>query len=1500
MKSNAIFKDVPGIQDDVDVDTFDVNNVSQSQRTSSYRDSVERTWLSFQAASPREISSGQPVRQNREFTFSPSLDDEVDDLTSDNPKSLDLTRRKVRLLALHGARSNKEVTALQLNNLGISEQHFDIVHVEGNIPAEPDVSIATFTARPCYSWLDDDDDSSLLRAVASVIEAIDKNGPFDAIYGFSQGAVIATFVMQLASDETLRDRLADFMGIQAGNAIRTSLTSLRKSIFDASKPAISTNKRRKSSLDTSKPAISTNKNVDDVENATEFPTFAFAILVCADLSTDQIEEHFSDEIETKLTTHSLHIIGIDDPAKTFSETVALRFSNNLATRSVLYMPSGHNVPRTMRTNRSIRAKISIFFAQVQHNTGSVIPEFQWNDISAVSKLAVHEDVQVAIVRTMMPQTFQSATVQALLKSAPPSAPLLRTAGDVEGNVTTYGQMLAFLSAGGVGDLRRVGVQPGEVVVYVVDGASALGAVSLLAVGAQTAAAPLIASTSQSDALAALKQFEAKHVIFFDGMSAKGIEAAVEEFNQNGRHVGVHRATMLGNSQPGLFTLESSPSYAEIEDASHALCNLESDTFLLLRTSGTTSAPKGVPLKHGQVVRNGMILASTIGLNSQDICCSAMPLHHIGGISASVLCSIAVGASLNCIHKFNPLTFVETLSTEPKPTWYSAVPTIHNAVVAHLIDNAKDYAVVDGVWSGHNLRMIRSGAAALLANDADALDKMFGVPLYMTYSMSEQMPISQPPFGMQDQRIVKPGTVGVPVATSMALVGADLTALPRGTPGQVAISGKNALGSYLRNAEADRKNFFILSTPLPQFEQAVEMTERFFLTGDMGTMDEDGFIKITGRMKEIIKRGGEQVSPYEVEEVLVTHDWVRLSIVFPVQSTIFGEEVGAAIVLSPTAPSDLSLEELIRTLKSHAVVNGLVGSKHPSVWQIVQDADLPKTKSNKYKRGDTAEALGLTRIVTVKPAPTRPKVDFRVLDGFRFYLSAMVMFMHFGTDDSWGRVAKLRNFPWHVHLFFTLAGFTLAIVMPPPPQKALTYWSARLKLLYPVYLFALGLALLNLLLVCRPSTMGEEFHWSPLPGDANRTDLFCEPTPAISSYWGSLIGTVVVHVFALIATPLWPVSWFLGFYFFFMSFLFLFLMLFPAVYRSLFKIRGKKLQLLGWMVVCHTLNFAGLIITWFVLRDGPGYSDTNATAYDREYTNAAALSSYFFPPLWFGNFAAGIIAAFMMDAYRPDTHKDMYIWGIVADACTLVFVIVSAVYMFDDRSSLRPAEANDPNDTAVVNRYWSAISGRMTAPLTTLWLVALSLGHGLTARLCRTRFLVEWLAPASYGCFLFHQVIGQWYFLATRGVWWYWWGNRKSFYWFSPKPLPVEWYEHFLLVLLTVAFASFVTTHIMPFLGRALNVLRSIFVKSEDFDDETPTDVVVIEIVSKMAGVQPLLSWSIEECGMASIGAPVLVEKLHSKYPVITLTVRSLLEVETLQELVDLVQTQRDHDNKHHV
>ena len=125
----------------------------------------------------------------------------------------------------------------------------------------------------------------------------------------------------------------------------------------------------------------------------------------------------------------------------------------------------------------------------------------------------------------------------------------------------------------------------------------------------------------------------------------------------------------------------------------------------------------------------------------------------------------------CDELFNPEKMVEALQSDPKPTWYSSVPTIHNATVAFLLDNADKYGVKDGVWEGHGLRMIRSGAAALLAPDGAALGKMYGTPIFPTYSMSEQMPISQPPYGMLDQLNDKPGSVGVPVAATCAIVSA---------------------------------------------------------------------------------------------------------------------------------------------------------------------------------------------------------------------------------------------------------------------------------------------------------------------------------------------------------------------------------------------------------------------------------------------------------------------------------------------------------------------------------------------------------------------------------------------------------------------------------------------------------------------------------------------------------------------------------------------------------
>ena len=255
--------------------------------------------------------------------------------------------------------------------------------------------------------------------------------------------------------------------------------------------------------------------------------------------------------------------------------------------------------------------------------------------------------------------------------------------------------------------------------------------------------------------------------------------------------------------------------------------------------------------------------------------------------------------------FDPSRMVDALGlSNPQPTWYSSVPTIHNSTVSFLKNIAssdekyKRMGVgANGVWArGHSLRMIRSGAAALLSADGDALAATYGgLPVYATYSMSEQMPISQPPARWRDDSFLsRPGSVGVPVAASTAIVSrSNLRPQPLGIEGEIAISGPTVLTNYLNNPEADQKSFFYLSVA----ESKNQLP--YFLTGDIGVIDSDGYLSLKGRAKELIKKGGEQVSPFEIEEPLKTHPWIQTSICFAVPSKLYGEEVGCALVLSPS-------------------------------------------------------------------------------------------------------------------------------------------------------------------------------------------------------------------------------------------------------------------------------------------------------------------------------------------------------------------------------------------------------------------------------------------------------------------------------------------------------------------------------------------------------------------------------------------------------------------------
>jgi acyl-CoA synthetase (AMP-forming)/AMP-acid ligase II len=211
-----------------------------------------------------------------------------------------------------------------------------------------------------------------------------------------------------------------------------------------------------------------------------------------------------------------------------------------------------------------------------------------------------------------------------------------------------------------------------------------------------------------------------------------------------------------------------------------------------------------------------------------------------------------------------------------------------------------------------------------------------------------MPISQPPNGKKDMIMDKPGSVGVPVATSLAIVNStNLKPLPYGQEGEIAISGPTVIDNYLNNRDADRKAFFQLTLPIDHSSKAAR--GYFFLTGDVGVLDKDGFLTLKGRNKELIKKGGEQISPFEIEEPLLDHPWVDVAVCFAVPSQVYGEEAGVAIVLSPNAPNKVPLDELVKEMRLFMKKKDVSPLKWPTKWKIVEDDELPKTKTKKYIR-----------------------------------------------------------------------------------------------------------------------------------------------------------------------------------------------------------------------------------------------------------------------------------------------------------------------------------------------------------------------------------------------------------------------------------------------------------------------------------------------------------------------------------------------------------------------
>ena len=348
-----------------------------------------------------------------------------------------------------------------------------------------------------------------------------------------------------------------------------------------------------------------------------------------------------------------------------------------------------------------------------------------------------------------------------------------------------------------------------------------------------------------------------------------------------------------------------------------------DAALLLHTSGTTSRPKIVPLSQRNLCVSADNVRRALDLVPTDLCLNVMPLFHIHGLVAAVLATFAAGAAVVCTPGFKTLRFFAWLE-QFAPSWYSAVPTMHQAILARAPRNRE-------IVARARLRLIRSSSAALPPRIMLDLERLFGCPVIESYGMTEaahQMASNPLP-----PRARKPGSVGLAAGPELAVMSPDGRLLAAGEVGEVVIRGRNVMTAYRDNPEANPSAF----------------TAGWFRTGDQGVLDGEGYLTLTGRLKEIINRGGEKVAPLEVDHVLTAHPAVAQALTFALPHAKLGEEVAAAIVLLEGASA--GAPEIQAFAAEH-----LAEFKVPR--KVVFLDAIPKGPTGKLQRIGLAERLGL--------------------------------------------------------------------------------------------------------------------------------------------------------------------------------------------------------------------------------------------------------------------------------------------------------------------------------------------------------------------------------------------------------------------------------------------------------------------------------------------------------------------------------------------------------------
>jgi acyl-CoA synthetase (AMP-forming)/AMP-acid ligase II len=367
------------------------------------------------------------------------------------------------------------------------------------------------------------------------------------------------------------------------------------------------------------------------------------------------------------------------------------------------------------------------------------------------------------------------------------------------------------------------------------------------------------------------------------------------------------------TEQGIARIVDAPSGAKAEEPT------ADDIALVLHTSGSTGRPKRVPLRHFNLAVSSANIANTYALTPADVSLCIMPLFHVHGLIGSTMASLLSGGTVVVPTKFNALSFWRTVR-ENRVTWYSGVPTMHQILLARAHQKPAEAA---------SLRFIRSCSAPLSSELIYKIEGLFGVPFVEAYGMTEaahQMTSNPLP-----PRHRKAGSVGVGAGLRISVMDSEGHHLGTNQRGEVAIQGANVFRGYENNADANARAF----------------VDSWFRTGDQGYLDTDCYLHLTGRIKDIVIRGGENIAPHEVDEVLLRHPAVAAAVTFGCAHPTLGEEVAAAVVLHEK--NGATEAELIKHSREF-----LAEYKCPTKIYLVES--IPTTATGKIRRRAVAAAL----------------------------------------------------------------------------------------------------------------------------------------------------------------------------------------------------------------------------------------------------------------------------------------------------------------------------------------------------------------------------------------------------------------------------------------------------------------------------------------------------------------------------------------------------------------